>query len=87
MKEVKSSYGPYLLAILNLFMSAQNFHFIHANRVSKHNHLRVKGGAKNYCHIVVFSRVSCLNFNHVIIVKDFHNVFAYYGRSQSKEVK
>jgi len=25
----------------------------------------------DYCHIVFFSGVPCLNFNHVIIMKDF----------------
>jgi hypothetical protein len=34
-----------------------------------------------------FSKVPCLNFNHVIIMKVSHNVFAYYGRSKFKEVK
>jgi hypothetical protein len=29
-----------------------------------------------------FLRVSCLNFNHVIIMKEFHNVFAYYAKSK-----
>jgi len=39
------------------------------------------------CHIIFFLEVPCLNFNHVIIMKDFHNVFAYYGRSKPKKVK
>ncbi len=52
-------------------------------------------GGGGVCKIVVtlyyFLRVPCLNFNHVIIMKDFHNVFAYYGRSKlnksnSKEI-
>jgi hypothetical protein len=34
-----------------------------------------------------FLGVPYLNFNHVIIVKDFHIVFAYYGRSKLKEMK
>ncbi len=38
---------------------------------------------KLYC----FLGFPCLNFNHVIIMKDFHNVFAYYDRSKPKEVK
>ncbi len=41
----------------------------------------------SHCTITYFSRVSCLNFNHVIIKKDFHNVVAFYGRSKHKEVK
>jgi hypothetical protein len=28
--------------------------------------------------------VPCLNFNHNIIMKDFHNLFAYHGRSKLK---
>jgi hypothetical protein len=50
-------------------------------------HIRVKahyGGAQNCGHIVLFLKVPCLNFNHVIIMKDFHNVFAYYGKSKHK---
>jgi hypothetical protein len=43
--------------------------------------------SQDYCHIVFFSRVPCLNFNHVIIMKDFYNVFAYYGKSKPKEIK
>jgi hypothetical protein len=31
-------------------------------------------GAQDCCHMVLFSRILCLNFNHVIIMKDFHNV-------------
>jgi hypothetical protein len=31
--------------------------------------------------------IPCLNFNHVIIMKDFHNAFAHYGSSKPKEVK
>jgi hypothetical protein len=34
-----------------------------------------------YC----FSRVPCLNFNHVIIMKDFHKFYAYYSRSNPKK--
>ncbi len=73
-----------------LFMGAQNLHLVHANEVSKHNHLRVKayyGGAKIVVTLYCFSRVPYLNFNHIIIVKDFHNVFAYYHRSKPKKVK
>jgi len=42
------------------------------------------GGAQKFCHVVLFLGVACLNFNHVIIMKDFHNVFAYYGKSKPK---
>jgi hypothetical protein len=41
-------------------------------------------GGQNCCHIVFFLGVPCLNFNHLIIMKDFHNVFANYGRSKPK---
>jgi len=34
-----------------------------------------------------FFGVPCLNFNHVIIMKKIHNVFAYYDKSKPKEVK
>jgi hypothetical protein len=34
-----------------------------------------------------FLRVPCLNFNHVIIIKDFHNVLAYYDNSKKSNVK
>jgi hypothetical protein len=34
-----------------------------------------------------FLGVPCLNFNHVNIMKDFHNVFTYCGRSKPKEIK
>jgi hypothetical protein len=34
-----------------------------------------------------FSRVPYLNFNHVIIMKKFHNIFAYYDSSKLKEIK
>ncbi len=36
-----------------------------------------------YC----FLGVPCLNFNHVIIMKYFHNAFVYYGSSKPKEIK
>jgi hypothetical protein len=32
-----------------------------------------------------FLKVQYLNFNHVIIMKDFHNVFAYYDKSKPKK--
>jgi hypothetical protein len=44
-------------------------------------------GAQDCCYMVLFSRVLCLNFNHVIIMNFFHNVFAYYGRSKPKKIK
>jgi hypothetical protein len=31
--------------------------------------------------------VPSLNFNHLIIMKKFHNVFAYYDTSKPKEIK
>ncbi len=33
------------------------------------------------CHLVIilFLQVPCLNFNHVIIMKDFHNVLIFWG--------
>ncbi len=34
-----------------------------------------------------FSKLPCLNYNHVIITKDFHNVFAYYSRLKPQKVK
>jgi len=45
------------------------------------------GGVKIVVTLYCFLGVPCLNFNHVIIMKDFHNVFAYYGRSKPKEIK
>jgi hypothetical protein len=44
-------------------------------------------GAKIVVTLYCFSKVPCLNFNHVIIMKGFHNVFTYYDRSKPKEVK
>ncbi len=44
-------------------------------------------GPKIVITLYIFSRVPCLKFNHVIIMKDFHNIFAYYGRSKPKEAK
>ncbi len=41
-------------------------------------------GVKIVVTLYCFLEVPCLNFNHVIIMKDFHNVFAYYGRSKPK---
>ncbi len=45
------------------------------------------GGAKIVVTLYYFLGVPCLNFNNVIIMKDLHNTFAYYGRSKPKEVK
>jgi hypothetical protein len=45
------------------------------------------GGAKIVVTLYMFFQVPCLNFNHVIIMNDFHNIFAYYGRSKPKEIK
>jgi len=44
-------------------------------------------GDKDCCRIVLFFKASCLNFNHVIIMKYFHNVFSCYGRSKPQKVK
>ncbi len=41
-------------------------------------------GAQIVVALYCFLKVPCLNFNHVIIMKDFHNVFTYYGRSKPK---
>jgi hypothetical protein len=41
-------------------------------------------GAKIVITLYYFLGVPCLNFNHVIIMKDFHNVFAYYSRLKPK---
>ncbi len=38
-------------------------------------------------HCIKFLKYPCLNFNHVIINMNFHNVFAYYGRENHKEIK
>jgi len=43
------------------------------------------GGVKIVVTLYFFLGVSCLNFNHVIIMKDFHNVFAYYDKSKHKK--
>ncbi len=43
------------------------------------------GGAKIVLTLQFILRVPSLNFNHVIIMKKFHNVFAYYGRSKPKK--
>jgi hypothetical protein len=43
----------------------------------------ITGGQKLLSHYIVFKDPR-LNYNHVIIMKDFHNVFAYYGRSKPK---
>ncbi len=44
-------------------------------------------GAKIVVILYYFSKVPCLNFNYVIIVKYFHNVFSYYGRPKLKNIK
>ncbi len=45
------------------------------------------GGTKTIITFYCFSRFPCLNVNHVIIMKEFYNVFAYYDRSKPKKVK
>jgi hypothetical protein len=42
------------------------------------------GGGQIVVTLYRFLKVPCLNFNHVIVMKDFHNVFAYYGKSKAK---
>jgi hypothetical protein len=42
------------------------------------------GTSKLFSHCIVF-RVLCLSFNHVIIMKDFDNVFAYYVSQNPKK--
>jgi hypothetical protein len=54
------------------------------NQYKRVQHTR---GAKIIITLYFISRVPCLNFNHVIIINDFHNDFAYYGWSKPKEVK
>jgi len=45
------------------------------------------GEAKIVVTLYCFLGVPCLNFKNVIIMKDVHNTFAYYGTSKPKEVK
>lgn len=42
-------------------------------------------GLKMLSHHIVFQGHACLNYNHVIIKKDFHNVFVYYGTWNAKK--
>jgi hypothetical protein len=51
------------------------------------NESTLGGGVKIFDTLYMFFQVPCLNFNHVIIMNDFHNIFAYYGRSKPKEIK
>jgi hypothetical protein len=44
------------------------------------------GGGEDCYRIVLFFKGTCLNFNHVNIMKDFHNVFAFMS-SKPKEMK
>jgi hypothetical protein len=40
------------------------------------------------CHLVSLVEVrSLFHGTNVIIMNDFHNIFAYYGRSKPKEIK
>jgi hypothetical protein len=43
------------------------------------------GGIKIIFPLNYFLKVQYLNFNHVIIMKDFHNIFAYYDKSKPKK--
>jgi len=40
------------------------------------------GGEEIVSTLYCFSRVPCLNFNHVIIMINFHNDIVYYDRSK-----
>jgi hypothetical protein len=44
-------------------------------------------GTKIVVTLYYFLGVPCLNFNDLFIMKDLHNIFAYYDRSKPKEVK
>jgi hypothetical protein len=44
------------------------------------------GESKLLSHCMIFQWYPCLKFNHVIIKKDFHNGFAYNGKSKHKEI-
>jgi hypothetical protein len=44
-------------------------------------------GAKIVVTLYYFLGVPCLNFNHVIIMKDFHIFFAYYDKSKLPKIK
>ncbi len=48
--------------------------------LGKKNIVLLGGGAKIVVTLYCFLRLPYLNFNHVIIMKKFHNFFAYYGR-------
>jgi hypothetical protein len=69
-----------------------------SNQKSKFKHVIIQFGLHNI-HIVgentlkgtkivvtlfYFLGVPCLNFNHVIIMKDFHKIFTFYSRSKPK---
>ncbi len=43
-------------------------------------------GAQIVVTLYCFLRVPCSNFNHVIIMRDFHNVFTYYDRSNPNKL-
>lgn len=48
--------------------------------------MKAQSRDKDSCHIVFyFFQIPCLNFNHVIVMKDFHNAFACYDRSKLKK--
>jgi hypothetical protein len=42
-------------------------------------------GPKNFLHYIIFQGCPCLNFNHVTINKDFHNVWPYYGSQNTNK--
>ncbi len=45
------------------------------------------GGPKTIVTFYCFLGFPCLNVDHINIMKEFHNAFAYYGRSKLKKVK
>jgi len=45
------------------------------------------GGGQDCYRIVLFFKGTCLNFNHVNIMKDFQNVLCIYVKSKPKEME
>jgi hypothetical protein len=58
-----------------------NWKIFHSNQGCKHT----AGGIKIVVILYCFLGVPCLSFNHVIIMKDFDNVFAYYVSQNPKK--
>ncbi len=59
----------------------KNWKTFHSNQGCKHTIRGIKIVITLYC----FLGVPCLSFNHVIIMKDFDNVFAYYVNQNPKK--